>query len=258
MKTTRTIVLVHGMFVNNTSWNEWKSFFENLGYNVIAPANPGHEGDPANLRKNIHPELTKTGFEDVVMNIVKIIDTLPEPPIVIGHSMAGLVVQKLVELEKVAAAVSIDGAPPKNVLAPLSTIKIVWPAIDFFKGNSAYLGTRDWYKRAFFNTISQQEADAAYDTIAVPESRKIGRDTVLKSFSNVDFKKPHVPILFIGGEKDTIFSPSLTKRISEKYKPSAGRVDFKEFKGKSHFICGEPGWQEVAGYVNDWITSLAS
>ncbi len=256
MKKSKTIVLIHGMFVNNTSWTEWKAYFENLGYTVYTPANPGHEGDPATLRKNIHPELTKTGFEDVVMNIVRLIDTLPEKPIVIGHSMAGLVVQKLVEMDKAYAGISINGAPPKNIMAPLSTVKIVWPAINFFKGNSAYNGSKKWYKKAFFNTLNDQESDIAYNKIAVPESRKIGRDTVLKSFSKVNFKKPHQPLLFIGGEKDTIFSPVLTKKIASSYKSSNSKVDFKEFKDRSHFICGEQGWEEVASYVQNWIEKL--
>jgi len=256
MTNTKTIVLVHGMFVNDTSWNVWKSYFEQKGYKVYAPANPGHAGFPAELRKNIHPQLAQTGFEDVVMNIVKLIDNLPEKPIVIGHSMAGLVVQKLVEMDKAAAGISIDGAPPKNVLPPFSTIKIVWPAINFFKGSTPYMGSRDWYNRAFFNTLSEADSEKAYEAIAVPESRKIGRDTVLKSFSNVDFGKPHQPLLFIAGEKDNIFSPALTKKIASKYKDTSSKVDFKEFPNRSHFICGEKGWQEVADYILDWVKQL--
>ena len=103
MKKSKTIVLIHGLFVNNSSWAAWKTYFENRGYTVYTPANPGHEGFPADLRKNIHPELTKVGFEDVVNNVIKLIDTLPEKPIVIGHSLAGLVVQKLIELDKAVA-----------------------------------------------------------------------------------------------------------------------------------------------------------
>jgi pimeloyl-ACP methyl ester carboxylesterase len=253
MKKSNTIVLIHGMFVNNTSWKEWKQFFEEKGYKVYAPANPGHEGNPAELRKNIHPGLTKTGFEDVVMNIVKLIDMLPEKPIVIGHSMAGLVVQKLVELGKAVAGVSIDGAPPKNVIPPFSTVKIVWPAVNFFKGHSYYLGTRDWYRRAFFNTLTDEQSESAYDAIAVPESRKIGQETLIKSFANVDFKKSHSPLLFIAGEKDTIFPPRLTQKIASKYSDNTSIVDYKEFAGRSHFICGEKGWEEVAGYILNWI-----
>lgn len=250
---SKTIVLIHGMFVNNTSWFEWKDYLEAKGYTVHAPANPGHDGDPKQLREHIHPQLTQTGFEDVVMNIAKLIDTLPEKPIVIGHSMAGLVVMKLIELGKAVAGISIDGAPPKNVFPPFSTVKIVWPAVNLFKGDSPYMGTRDWYRRAFFNTLSEAESDKAYDAIAVPESRKIGKDTLFKSFSAVDFGKPHAPLLFIAGEKDTIFPPALTRKIANKYSDRSSIVDVVEFKGRSHFLCGEPGWQEIADYILDWL-----
>lgn len=253
MKNTKTIVLVHGMFVNNTSWASWKTYFEAKGYTVYTPANPGHDGAPAHLRANIHPELAQTGFEDVVMNVVKLIDTLPEKPIVVGHSMAGLVIQKLIELDKAVAGVSINGAPPKNVLAPFSTVKIVWPAVNFFKGHTTYMGSRDWYNRAFFNTLSPAEAAKAYEAIAVPESRKIGQDTLTKSFSKVDFNKPHQPLLFIAGEKDAIFPPALTRKIAGRYKDSNSVVDYKEFPGRSHYICGENGWEEIADYIIEWV-----
>ncbi|RDB07930.1 alpha/beta hydrolase [Runella aurantiaca] len=256
MKSTKTIVLIHGLFVNNTSWAQWKTYFESQGYKVYTPANPGHEGTPAQLRSNIHPDLTQTGFEDVVMNIVKLIDTLPEKPIVVGHSLAGLVVQKLIEMDKAVAGVSIDGAPPKNVLAPWATVKIVLPVVNFFKGNQAYLGSREWYHRAFFNNYTKEESDLLFDKIAVPESRKIARDTLLTSFAKIDFKKPHNPLLFIGGEKDNIFSSSFTKQIAGSYKDSNSTTDFKEFAGRSHFIAGEKGWEEVAEYVLNWIKTV--
>jgi len=252
-KKSNTIVFVHGMFVNNTSWSEWKTYFEAKGYTVYTPANPGHEGNPADLRANIHPDLTKTGFIDVVMNIAALIDTLPEKPYIIGHSMAGLATQKLIELGKGVAGVSIDGAPPKNIFPPFSTVKIVWPAVNFFKGYSPYLGTKAWYRKAFFNTLTEAESDKAFEAIAVPESRKIGHETLLKSFSAVDFKKPHAPLLFIAGEKDTIFPPSLTKKIADAYSDSKSVVDYKAFSNRSHFICGEPGWKEVADYILEWL-----
>lgn len=251
---TKTVVFIHGLFVNNTSWKQWKSYFEAKGYMVHTPANPGHEGNPTSLRKSIHPKLTTTGFEDVVMNISNFIDKLPEKPIVIGHSLAGLVVQKLIEMDKAVAGISIDGAPPKNVIAPLDTVKIVLPVVNPFKGSSPFLGSREWYHKAFFNNYSREESDRLFDEIAVPESRKIARDTLLKSFAKIDFKKPHKPLLFIGGTKDNIFSAKFTERIAGSYKDKNSITDFKAFEGKSHFIAGEEGWQEVAGYVLNWIS----
>lgn len=76
MTKSKTIVLIHGNFVNNTSWTDWKRYYEQKGYTVYTPANPGHDGNPADLRNNVHPDLIKTGFIDVVNNISKLIDSL--------------------------------------------------------------------------------------------------------------------------------------------------------------------------------------
>ena len=252
MAKSKTIVLVHGNFVNNLTWTDWKSYYQQKGYTVHTPANLGHDGNPAALRANVHPDLTKTGFIDVVMNIAKLIDGLPEKPLVIGHSMAGMATLKLAEMGKVVAAVSIDGAPPKNVFPPFQTIKTVLPAFGFFSGKDYFMGSRDWYNNAFFNTLPEAERSKSFEAIAVPESYKVSRQLVLNSFANIDFKKPHVPLLFIGGGRDHIFPHTLTQTIAGRYKDNNSRVDVKIFEDKSHFICGEAGWENVADYILNW------
>ena len=256
MAKSRTIVLIHGNFVNNATWTDWKRYYEQKGYKVHTPANPGHDGNPAELRTAVHPDLVKTGFIDVVNNIDKLINGLPEKPLIIGHSMAGMATMKLVEMGRAAAGVSIDGAPPKNVFPPFQTLKAVLPAFGFFSFKKYYMGSRKWYDYAFFNTIPEPEREKAFEKFAVPESYKVSRQLVLNSFSNIDFKKPHVPILFIGGEKDNIFPAGLTQTIAGKYKDPNSRVDVKIFEGKSHFICGEPGWEKVADHILDWYENL--
>ena len=252
MPISKNIILIHGNFVNNATWANWKKHYEQKGYTVHTPANPGHDGDPAKLRVNVHPDLTRTGFIDVVNNISKLIDTLPEKPLVVGHSMAGMVVLKLIEMGKVSAGVSIDGAPPKNVFPPFQTLKIALGAFGFFTFTKYFMGSRKWYDKAFFNTLPSQEKAKAFEKYAVPESYKVSQQLVLNSFSNIDFKKPHEPILFIAGGSDNIFPPSLTQKIAGRYKDANSRVDLKVFDGKSHFICGEPGWETVADYIIDW------
>ncbi len=252
MAKSKSIVLIHGNFVNNTSWTEWKRYYEQKGYTVYTPANPGHEGNPAELRANVHPDLVKTGFIDIVNAMAKLIDSLPEKPLVIGHSMAGMAALKLVALGKAAAGVSIDGAPPKNVFPPFQTLKIAFPAFGFFSLKKYFMGSRKWYNYSFFNTIPDAEKEKAFVKFAVPESYKVSRELVLNSFSNINFKIPHAPILFVGGGDDHIFPPNLTKTIAARYKDKHSRVDLKIFEGKSHFICGEPGWEKIADYVLEW------
>ncbi|HET7002178.1 MAG TPA: alpha/beta hydrolase [Puia sp.] len=256
MDKSKTIVLIHGNFVNDKTWTDWKKYYELKGYKVYTPANPGHEGTPFDLRKKVHPDLTRTGFIDVVNNISRLIDTLPEKPLVVGHSMAGMVVLKLIELGKVAAGVSIDGAPPKNVFPPYQTLKTVLPSFGFFSFKKYFMGSRKWYDYAFFNTVSDMDKKKFFEEFAVPESYKVSRQLVLNSFANIDFKKPHQPLLFIGGGRDHIFPSVLTKKIAKKYKDANSKVDLRIFEGKSHFICGETGWEKVADYVLDWYESL--
>jgi pimeloyl-ACP methyl ester carboxylesterase len=253
---SKNIILVHGNFVNNHSWAKWKSHYEQKGYTVHTPANPGHEGNPVDLRNKVHPDLIETGFIDVVNNIVKLIGTLPEKPLIIGHSMAGMAAMKLLEMGKTAAAVSIDGAPPKNVFPPFTTLKSVLPAFGFFSTKKYFMGSRAWYNNCFFNTLPEGERANAFEIIAVPESFKVSRELVLNSFSNIDFNKPHEPVLFIGGGSDNIFPTSLTTKIAQRYKDKNSRVDLKIFEGKSHFICGEPGWEKVADHILDWYEKL--
>ena len=257
MKQSNTIVLIHGLFVNDTSWSEWRAYFEALGYTVHTPANPFHGGVPADLRRNPNRELRTTTLEALIMNLARLIDNLPEKPIIIGHSLAGFVVQKLVEMDKAVAGISINGAPPKNVIPGLKTIFAVFPVVNFLKGNTPFLGSRAWYHQNFFNTVSRAESDKLFDTTAVPESRKVARETLYKPIAHIDHKKAHVPLLFIGGQVDNIFPGDFTKRNAGAYKENSGITDLKIFPGRSHFICGQEGWEEVAGYIEQWLKGLA-
>ncbi|SEK66714.1 alpha/beta hydrolase [Parapedobacter koreensis] len=256
MSKSKTIVLIHGNFVNDLTWADWKSRYEQRGYTVYTPANPGHEGTPSDLRANVHPKLAAVGFKDVVDNIAQLIDSLPETPLIIGHSMAGMAVLKLTEMGKGAAAVSIDGAPPKNVFPPFATVKTVLGTFGFFSGKDYFMGSRKWYNHAFFNTLPDSEKEKMFDRYAVPESLKVSRQLVLDAYSNIDFRKPHAPILFVGGGSDHIFPASLTRTIAGKYRDKNSWVDLKVYEGKSHFIAGEPGWEQVADDILDWYEQL--
>lgn len=252
---SKTIVFIHGLFVNPESWNAWKAYFEAKGYKCYTPANPYHEGSPADLRKNTDPRLARVNFEDVVNNVAKLIDTLPEKPIIIGHSMAGLVVQKLISMNKAAAGVCIDGAAPVGIITlKWSFWKANLPAINPLKGSSVFKPTRKWFHYAFCNTMTRAQSDKVFDEIAVPESRNIPRGT-LKKFAKIDFRMPHKPLLIIAGEKDHIVPASLNIKNFKAYKDTSSIISFKEFKGRGHYIVGEPNWQEVAGYVYNWLNN---
>jgi len=255
---TKTIVLIHGNFVNDRAWAAWKQRYEARGYTVHTPANAGHDGDPAALRAEVHPDLADTGFIDIVRDLEALIDTLPEKPLVIGHSMAGAAVMKLVEHDKVAAGVSVHGAPPANVVpAPLQTLKTALPSLGLFSFGKTWMGSEAWFANAFFNTLPEEARAEAFARYAVPESFKVGRQLLFSPFSRVDFRKPHVPLLFVGGTADHIFPASFVRRIAGRYRHADSRVDVKIYEGRSHFTCGEPGWEALADDILAWFEGLS-
>ena len=253
---SKTIVFIHGLFMNPASWEPWMRFFEAKGYKCFAPAYPFHEGNPSELRANIDPGLGKITFGQVIESLSDFIDKLPEKPILIGHSMGGLAVQKLIEMNKGIAGICIDTAPPKGIFSfKWSFLKANLSTINPFKGDSVCVASVKWYQYAFCNTMTLEETEIEYNKFVVPESRNIPRSST-KNDGKIDFKKPHNPLLIIAGEKDHIIPSSLNRKNFEAYKDKVSKTDFKEFAGRTHYICGQKNWEEVAGFSNEWIKSL--
>ncbi|MCA0349480.1 MAG: alpha/beta hydrolase [Bacteroidetes bacterium] len=254
MINSKTIVFIHGLHENSHSWIEWKSFFENLGYNCYTFNYPYHEGIPLMLRQKPNKLLTDICLNDVVEHYYKIIDLLEnKSPILIGHSMGGLIVQKLIQKQKGSLGICITSAPPKGVFSfKWSFIKSNIGVVNPFKGNGLYCGTKKWYHYAICNTLTREQSDEIYEKAVVPESRRIPRTSRQKD-GKIDFNKPHNPLLFIGAEKDHILPISLIIKNYKAYKNKQSIADFKEFQGFSHSICVQNGWQKVAQYIEEWI-----
>lgn len=250
---SKTIVFAHGLFVTAKCWDGWVKLFETKGYTCHAPSNPYHESTVQEMWNNTPKELGKVNFEEVVNNLAAFIDALPEKPILIGHSLGGLSVQKLVELNRAAAGICVDGAAPAGIIpTQLSFLKSNLPVLNPLKGDSVFHPSKKWWYYAFGNNLTREESDKAFDEFAVPESRNIPRSTT-KKFAKIDFSKPHVPLLFIAGEKDHIIPHSLNEKNFKAYKDTNSIKNFKIFENRGHFICGDKNWEEVATYVYDWL-----
>jgi pimeloyl-ACP methyl ester carboxylesterase len=250
---SKTIVLIHGLFQNPKSWDHWKSYFEENGYKCFAPAYPFHEGNPVDLRSTPDPGLNALTLNDVVAHYKSFIDGLKENPILIGHSMGGLVVQRLVNMEIGAAGICIDSAPPAGIFTfQWSFLKANFSTINPLRGNSICMPTVRWFQYAFCNTMTIEETNKIYDRYFVPESRNIPRSSTGKD-GKIDFTKPHKPLLFIAGEDDHIIPASLNRKNAKAYKDHNSLVDLKEFPGRTHYICGQENWRDVANHVKSWI-----
>lgn len=248
-----TIVFIHGMFLTPKSWEGWQRFFTARGYRCLAPAWPWHEGEPDALRSHIPPEAGHVALRDVVDEFAAVAGAQPEKPILIGHSVGGLVAQVLVNRGLARAGVCISSVAPNGMLTLDWNFLRAGAAIaNPLRGDRPYEMTESEFHRRFCNTMTDEQTRAAYSKYAVHESRNVLRGC-LGSAGRVNLKRDHAPLLFVAGDQDRLLPRKLERKNADAYDPKSGVVDFKVFPGRGHFICGQPGWQEVASYVDGWL-----
>ena len=256
-----TIVLIHGLWMTPRSWEHWKERYETQGYKVLTPAWPGLDVEVEALRADPTP-LTKLSGKQVIDSYDRIIRELDSPPIIMGHSLGGAVMQVLLDRGLGAAGVGVAPATVKGIRdLPLSTLRASGYILGrpFNRGN-ATPSSRKQFRYAFGNTMTQAESDAIYDRYYVASANRVLFDIALSNLRRnaptvVDFgKADRAPLLMIAFEHDHVVPPKPIRHNASKY--TAGTVAFTEFPGRPHFP-GAPGWEEVADYALSWAVEHA-
>src|SRR5436309_4929138 len=163
------VVFVHGLWLHATSWDPWLDLFREGGYAPQAPGWPGDSDTVEETRRQ--PErVAGKGIDDVVAHYAQIIRGLDAPPIVIGHSFGGIIVQRLLGEDLAAAAVAIDPAPIKGVLRlPLSALRVASIALrNPANRKRAVALTAEQFRYGFGNAVSADESAELHERWTIP------------------------------------------------------------------------------------------
>jgi pimeloyl-ACP methyl ester carboxylesterase len=257
---TKTIFFITGAFVHHSCWDEWRKYFERLGFSTVAPPWPHKDASPESLR-NRHPsaEIASNRLGELIDYFDKHVRQLAEPPVLIGHSIGGLIVQVLLQRGLGFAGVAIHSVPPRGIVTfKLSFLKAGWGPLGFFTSvNRSFLMSFKQWQYAFTNGMDCDAQKEGYYQFAIPESKHVVRDTLSKA-AQVDFRKQRPPLLLTSGSEDNTIPASLNWANYKKYSRSASVTDYREFAGRNHFVLGQDGWREDADYILDWITKQKS
>lgn len=250
---TKTIVLIHGAWLNAKSWEGFKARYEAKGYTVIAPDWPEDDREPAALRATPSAALAKVGQRAIVDHYERIIRALPESPILIGHSLGGVFVQHLLDRGLGAAGVVIDPAPTPGVpLYPHAIISALPVFIDPLSFRKVKHMSRKFFRTRFAQTVAKDAADALYDRYIVPTPGRVYWDGVINPM-RINWSNPkRAPMLLIGGGKDLIADAAMTRAIFRKQSRAPALTEYREFQERSHWTAIDPGWEEVADFALDW------
>jgi pimeloyl-ACP methyl ester carboxylesterase len=261
---SRPIVLIHGLFLNWQSWDNWAERYRARGFTVFAPGWPGLDRTVEELREDPAP-LTQLSIEKVLDYLDAFIRKLEEPPIIMGHSFGGLFAQLLGYRGLGSAVVGVDATAPAGVLdLPFSTLKGSAPVLaNPLNVGKATMLTPEQFHYAFTNTVSDEDNEVLYDRYAVPCANRILFEGAFENFvphspAHVDVASDRPPILLIAGAEDHLVPPGYTKKNYDLIARSPAITAFKEFSGRPHFTGGVPGWETVADYAIQWALAPAA
>ena len=257
------LVLIHGAWLSALSWENYADYFEQRGFAISAPEWPRKHGDVEEMRQGAGA-IAGLGVQEIVDHYAQLIEGLDQPPVLIGHSYGGLFVELLLDRGLGRAGVAMSPAPPKGILAlPLSTLKSAAPALAHpSKWHGVVTLTPEEFAYAFVNTFSEDDAAAAYDRYAVPETGQIFYEGGFANFhlhppTEVHFQNDdRAPLLIVGAAADHTVPASLSKAQYKRYGRSAARTDYLEFEGRPHLHMAAPDWREVAAAVDSWLDGV--
>ena len=234
------VLLIHGMFAGAWMWEPYQSLLASHGYESHALNLRGHHGSrPV-------PDIGKTSIAAYVDDALEVARALGSP-IVIGHSMGGLIAQKVAEQGACRALVLIGSAPPRWIpaLSGLLLRHLVKYLRELFL-MQALLPGRDAADALMFNRTPRSQADDEYDRF-VPESGRAGLELAFGAHA-VHAPRITAPILVVTGREDHFVVPRVARAIARKY-----RAELREYDSFAHHIINEPGWEAPAAEIVEWI-----
>jgi pimeloyl-ACP methyl ester carboxylesterase len=253
------VMFIHGLWLHPTSWGPWEELFGGAGYDVLSPGWPGDLPTVEEARAN-PDSVANYGIDAIVAHHAAIIDGLGAQPILVGHSFGGMFAEKLLGERKAAAAVAIDAAQIKGVLAlPLASLHSTLPV---FKNpanrHRSVMLTAKQFRSSFGNALTEDESDQLYDRWVIPGPGRPLFEAAAANFSpnspaKVDTKADRGPLLLIAGGKDRTVPEAITKSSLKQYKGSPSENDLLEFAGRGHALIIDSGWREVAEAALDWL-----
>ncbi len=235
-----TIVFVHGMSHGAWCWEEsFIPYFEKLGYTCVALNLPGHE-KPGSA-KPIHHSLS-----DYVNALAAVVDTLPEDPIIIGHSMGGMILQRYLSKGRCKKAILMSSVPPAGVLLPSLRILSQYPGAFKFLFQADLLGVFRQYPHLMFGAM---EGSEHYAKLMCAESFW----AYLHLLIPIGKIKKHMPILVMGGTADELISVREFEQTASRY-----GAELILFEGGSHDLMLERSAKTYVDAIHSWITSQSA
>lgn len=246
------LLFVHGAYAGAWCWQEhFLPWFAAAGWDCHAPSLSGHGGS------HRRDELDRCSIDDYVNDVVAVAATLPAPPVLIGHSMGGFVVQKYLERHPAPAAALLCAVPPQGLAGSAISMFFGRPGLllDLNRLMSGGRVALDSLRAALFAQPLAPADLLRYYRLAQPESHRAIWDMSLFNLPHVSRVLAGLPrggadLLVLGTAHDAIIPPAQVEMTARSYGVAATILP-----DLGHGLMLEAGWRDAAQAILDWLTS---
>ena len=237
------ILLVHGAWHGPWCWESFAEYLTGRGHDVRAVRLRGHDRPVRRIWHRLH---------HYVDDVRKAAIEFPAPPVLVGHSMGGLAVQKYLEQNPAPAAVLMASAPPGGTIGAVARQAFQHPLALIETNLRLRLGpfvrTPKLARELFFTPDTPPDVVDKCHRCLQDGSYLAFIDTMLVLARP---RRVHVPVLVLGAERDTIFTVGEVRRTARAY-----RTEPEIFAGMGHDMMLDDGWWKVADRIDAWVRHL--
>jgi non-heme chloroperoxidase len=246
--------MIHGAFCGPWAFDAFRKPFEAAGFRVHAPALRHH-----GAKAKPPAALGTTSLLDYAKDLAEFVRGLGAPPVIVGHSLGGLLAQMLAAKGLAEALVLLAPSPPWGML-PSTLFEVASAGAMMLAGDYWNQPLKPDYGIAAAHSLDRLPPAERRKVFArfVPESGLATFETMhwaldIKRAALVHAEAVTCPVLCLVGSHDKINPPATVKRIAERYR---GRAIFEELDGHSHWLVGEPGWETIADTSLKWLARI--
>ena len=246
------IVLIHGTNAGPWTMANFATHFAAEGYQVHCPAYRYHNPSPSPADTG---HLTDLSIADYVDDIATAVSALEEMPVLVGHSLGGVVAQKLASRGMARAVVLLNGSVNSGTLPTTDEerelARALMSAGPFW--DTVLLPDFATMAKYGLNKLPESEQILVFEKLG-PESGRVLFELFFWMFDNnrtteIDYDAITCPVLSISGSDDLAIPPSTSRGIANRHR----QATFHEAKGFGHYMQLEPRWREIAALVTDWF-----
>ncbi len=241
----RDILFIHGVYHAAWSWENFLPYFSERGFTAHAMSLRGHGNSEG---KEL---LKKAGVDDYLEDVANTIARFDGPPILIGHSLGGMLIRKYIEKNEVPAAVLISAPTPRAMkdAGPVLLKSWPWKTFKFIvtKNPDLFHHNMDVLSGLYFSNAVPRESIEKHlnRLLAQGESYRI-----FQELARLEYTRPRAlpPVLVIGGGKDLTLTSRNFLETAEMYGTKPVIID-----DKPHDMMLIPGWEKVADHIIAWL-----